>query len=153
MSGDPLSRDASTPSASSTESVLKVASQRADEEAAKPEREAVSTSGRQVDDEAEKVVVSYGYLVSQVTSEECTQIARVYGLYVTEPIGLERAHTPLAGHVTLSEIYLQFGVRFPLNPFFIAVLQYFGLTVFQITPNGWAHMIGLFGLFVVQWLG
>ena len=62
-------------------------------------------------------------------------------------------HTPPAGHVTLSEIYLWFEVRFPLNPFFVAVLRYFGLMVFQITPNGWAHMIGLFGLFVEQRLG
>ena len=78
------------------------------------------------------------------------KIVRMYGLYVTEPTDLERAHTSPASHVTLSEIYLRFGVRFPLNPFFVVVLQYFGLTVFQITPNGWAHMIGLFSLFIKQ---
>ena len=54
----------------------------------------------------------------------------MYGLQVIEPTNLERAHTPLAGHVTLSKLYLQFGVRVPLNPFFVAILQYFGLTVF-----------------------
>ena len=72
---------------------------------------------------------------------------------MTEPTDLKRAHTPPAGHVTLFEIYLQFGVRFPLNPFFIAVFQYFSLTVFQITPNRWGHMIGLSELFVEQGLG
>ena len=76
-----------------------------------------------------------------------------YGFYVTEPTDLERAHTPPVDHVTLSEIYLRFRVRFPLNPFFVAVLRYFGLTVFQITPNGWAHMIRVFGLFVEKRLG
>ena len=64
---------------------------------------------------------------------------------------LERSHTLLDGYVTLSERYLQFRVRFPLNPFFVEVLKYFGLTVFQ--PNGWVHMIGLFGLFEEHGMG
>ena len=72
MSGDPLSKDVSTPSASSTESAPEVASQRTDGEAAEPEQETVSTLGRQVDDEAEEVAVSCGDLVSQITSEDCT---------------------------------------------------------------------------------
>ena len=77
----------------------------------------------------------------------------MYGLEVVEPTNLERPHTSPIGYVTLSECYLQFGVRFPLNPFFIEVLQYFGLTIFQITSNGWVHMIGLFSLFVEQGMG
>ena len=44
-------------------------------------------------------------------------------------------------------------MRFLLNSFFVEVLQYFGLTVFQIMPNGWTHMIRLFGLFAEQGLG
>ena len=40
-----------------------------------------------------------------------------------------------------------------MNPFFVKVLQYFSLTVFQITPNGWAHMIRLFDLFTEQGIG
>ena len=55
---------------------------------------------------------------------------REYGLEVVEPTNLEMPHTPLVGYVTLSERYLQFGVRFPLNPFFVEVLWYFDLTVF-----------------------
>ena len=46
----------------------------------------------------------------------------MYGLLVVEPTDLERLHVPPTGYVTLSELYLQFGVMFPLNPFFIAVL-------------------------------
>ena len=69
---------------------------------------------------------------------------------MVEPTDLERPHTPPVGYVTLSERYLQFRVRFPLNLFFVKILWYFGLTIFQITPNGWAHMIGLFDLFVEQ---
>ena len=69
------------------------------------------------------------------------------------PYELERSHHPLDGYITMSETYLKFGVRFPLHIFLIEVLEYFGLTIFQITPNGWAHMIGLFGLFVEHGMG
>ena len=101
-----------------------------------------------MDNEVEEVAVSCGDLVSQITSKERIRIAQMYGLYMIEPTNLERAHTPPAGHVTLSEIYLRFEVRLPLNPFFVVVLRYFGLIIFQITPNRWAHMIELFSLFV-----
>ena len=40
-----------------------------------------------------------------------------------------------------------------MNLFFIEVLKYFGLTIFQITPNSWAHMIGLFGLLAERRMG
>ena len=69
------------------------------------------------------------------------------------PDDLERLHTPSEGYVTLSELYLKFGVRFLLHPFFVEVLKYFGLTIFQITPNGWAQMIGLFHLFTERGIG
>ena len=53
-----------------------------------------------------------------------------------EATNLETSHTSPDGNVTLSERYLQFEVRFPLHPFLVEVLKYFGLTVVQITPNG-----------------
>ena len=112
----------------------------------------MSTSGRQCNVEVD-VAVSCGNLESSITSEECARITREYGLEVVKPTDLERPHTLLVSYVTLSERYLQFVVRFPLSPFFIEVLWYFGLTVFQTTPNGWAHMIGLFSLFAEQGMG
>ena len=60
---------------------------------------------------------------------------------------------PSEGYVIVSESYLKFGVKFPLHSFFIEILQHFGLIVFQVTPNGWAHMIRLFGLFVECGMG
>ena len=45
ISGDPLSRDVSTPNASSTEPAPEVASRPVDKGAVEPEQEAVSTSG------------------------------------------------------------------------------------------------------------
>ena len=118
-----------------------------DKGATEPARETTSTSGHPREEEDEEVAVSCGDLQSSFTPEDCTRIAREYGLEVVAPDDVERPHTPPNGYVTLSEFYLKFGVRFPLHPFFVEVLKYFGLTVFQITPNGWAHMIGLFGLF------
>ena len=106
MSGDPLSKDVSTPSAFHTEFAPEVASRPSDREAAEPEQEVVSTSGRQVDEEEEEVAVSYGDLESLIISEECTRIARMYGLQVIEPTDLEKPHVPPTGHVTLSEHYL-----------------------------------------------
>ena len=114
ISGYPLSKDVSTPNTSSIDPAPRIASRPIDKGVAEPEQEAVSTSGR-LDDVEEEIAVSYGDLESSITREECTWIAQEYGLVVIEPTDLERAHIPLAGHVTLSERYLQFGVRFPLN--------------------------------------
>ena len=72
---------------------------------------------------------------------------------MVEPDDMERPHTLPDGYVTLFERYLQFEVRFRLHSFFVEVLEYFGLTVFQITPNGWPHMLGLFGLFEEHGMG
>ena len=106
MSGDPLSKDVFRPNASFTESAPEVDSRPVDREAAEPEQEAVSTSGRQVNDGVEEVAVSCGDLESLITSEECTRIAQMYGLQVIKPTDLERPHTSPVGHVTLSEHYL-----------------------------------------------
>ena len=142
MSGDPLSREVSKPSVSSIDPAPEVTSRPIDRGAAEPEQEAVSTFGR-LDDVEEETTVSYGDLESSIKWEECTRIAQEYGLVVIEPTDLDRAHIPPVGHVTLSEHYLQFGVRFPLNPFFVEVLRYFGLIIFQIMSNSWAQMIRL----------
>ena len=50
--------------------------------------------------------------------------------------------------MTVLKTFLKFGVQFPLHPYFRSILNYYNLTVFQVVPNGWAHMIGLFVLFV-----
>ena len=137
MVGDPLSREVSTPSASSTVSTPEVASCLADKGATGPAREMTSTSGRfSKEKEEDEVAVSYEDLQSALTAEDSVRIARQHDLEVVAPYKLERPHHPLDGYVTVSETYIKFGVRFPLQPFFIEVLKYFGLTVFQITPTG-----------------
>ena len=68
-------------------------------------------------------------------------------MVITVPQEVDRAHKPLRGHVTASETFLKFGVRFPLHRFFRDILCFYELTMFQVTPNGWSYMIRLFVLF------
>ena len=136
MSGDPLSREVSILSASSIEYVPEVASRPVERGAIEPAQEAASTSGHQSKEEVEEIAVSCGDLQSSLTSEDYTLIAQEYRLEVVELDDMERPHTPLDGYVTLSEHYLQLGVRFPLHPFFVEVLEYFGLINIQKTPTG-----------------
>ena len=70
-----------------------------------------------------------------------------YGIEVAFPQQTRRVHNPLSGHVTVSEIFLKFGVWFPLHPCFVRILNHYNLTVFQLSPNEWAQMIGLFVFF------
>ena len=58
--------------------------------------------------------------------------------------------TECTNPVMASETFLKFRVRFPLHRFFKNILRFYELMVFQMMPNGWAHMIGLFILFVEQ---
>ena len=67
---------------------------------------------------------------------------------VPQEVGL--AHRPSTRDVTTSEVFLKLRVWFPLHPCFKNILNFYGLTVFQVMPNGWAHMIALFLLFVEQ---
>ena len=149
--GDPLSKEVSTPNISFMESALEVASRPVDKGVTGPARELTSTSGH-VSEEVE-VAVSCANLQSTLCTKDLIQIATLYDLEVLMPYELERPHHLLAGYVTLSETYLKFDVSFPLHLFFVEVLKYFGVTVFQVTPNGWTHMIGLFGLFVERGMG
>ena len=123
------------PNASSNESTPEVTTRPMDRRAIEPARETTSTSGRQSEEEEEEVAVSCGDLQSLLTPEDCTRIAQEYGLEVVAPDKLERPHTASDNYVTLSELYLKFGVRFHLHTFFVEVLKYFRLTIFQTTPN------------------
>ena len=71
-----------------------------------------------------------------------------YGVEVMFPQQIGRAHNPPSSHVTVSETFLKFDVRFPLHPYFVRILNHYNLIVFQLSPNGWAQMIGLFVLFI-----
>ena len=68
-------------------------------------------------------------------------------MVMTAPHELDRVQKPPKRHMTASEMFLKFGVRFCLHRFFKDILRFYELTVFQVMPNGWAYMIGLFILF------
>ena len=75
MLGDPLSREVSVPSTSSTEPAPEVPSRPTARGAVEPTQEAVSTLGRQSKEEAEEIAVSYGDLQSLIISEDYTRIS------------------------------------------------------------------------------
>ena len=84
---------------------------------------------------------------------DASRISKKYNVEVGFPEETGRLHNPPAGHVTVSEAFLKFGVRFPLHPYFVGILSHFNLTVFQLSPKGWAQMIGLFVLFAERKMG
>ena len=87
-------------------------------------------------------------LISMISLHKASKIATKYGIDVEFPKETGRPHNPPPSHVKVSEIFLKFGVQFPLHPYFVRILNHHNLTVFQLSPNGWAQMIGLFILFV-----
>ena len=106
MSSDPLSREVSAPSTSSTESAPEVSSHPVARGAMEFVHEAMSTPGCQREEEVEEIAVSCGDLQSLIMPEDCTQISWEYGLEVVEPDNTERPLTPLDGYIALSERYL-----------------------------------------------
>ena len=69
-------------------------------------------------------------LISTISLREADKISRKYGVEVGFPQETGRPYNPPAGHVTVSETFLKFGVRFPLHPYFVRILNYHNLTVF-----------------------
>ena len=73
-----------------------------------------------------------------------------YGIKMVVPSELCKVYNPLRGYVTISESFLKFLVQFLWNQFFEDVLPFYRLMVLQVTPNGKAHMIELYVLFMEQ---
>ena len=71
-----------------------------------------------------------------LTGREARRLVERYKMEVMIPQELCRAHKPPRGYVTASEMFLKFVVRFSLRQFFRDVLRFYGLIVFQVTPNG-----------------
>ena len=118
------------PIISFTKSAPEVASRPVDEGVTRPAHKPASNTGRICEEEEYEVGVSCADPRSVITGEDSVRIAACYGLKVVMPCELERPHHLSEGYVTLSETYLKFGVKFPLHPFFVEVLKYFGLIVF-----------------------
>ena len=106
--------------------------------------------GEQGNDEAsssDQIEWSCAYSISTFTLRDALRLLDQYGMQVSIPQVVEKAHRPPKGHVMASEIFLKFRVCFPLHQCFRDVLNFYELTVFQVMPNRWAHMIELFVLF------
>ena len=75
-------------------------------------------------------------LVSTFIFRDVHRIAARYGMDVAVPQKVGRAYRPPTGHVTTSEVFLKFGVWFPLHLCFRNILNYYNLIVFQAMPSG-----------------
>ena len=93
MLGDPLSREVSMPSTSSTESAYEIASCPVGRRVMELVHEMVTTLGCLGEEEEDEVAVNYEDLQSSVT-KDYIRIARQYGLEVVAPYKLEIPYTP-----------------------------------------------------------
>lgn len=57
------------------------------------------------------------------------------------PASESRVTECLAGHVAIYAHLLDFGLRFPLDPFFVEVFQAWNICLAQLTPLGWWNLM------------
>ena len=81
---------------------------------------------------------SYTHSTSTFTGQDAVRLVGRYGMVIVVPQELGRVHKPPKGYVMASETFLKFGVCFLLHQFFKDILYFYGLMVFQVTPNVWA---------------
>ena len=58
----------------------------------------------------------------------------------------ERVHNPPAGWLGVYEEAMRVSLRFPLHPFVVKLLDRYALSLAQIAPNSWHHIIGFLSL-------
>lgn len=88
---------------------------------------------------------------SQMTFKELKSCASEYRLpcdsRLMVPSPDDHAAFPLAGYMAVSPQHLEFGFRFPLHPYLVAILNDLKLAPFQLTPNSYAQITSLALLF------
>ncbi|PON48936.1 hypothetical protein PanWU01x14_233370, partial [Parasponia andersonii] len=63
------------------------------------------------------------------------------------PIEFNRPHILLRGIASFSEAVLKCGVHLPLHPCIKSIIDYYGVVPFQLTPNIYRYMVGLYILY------
>ncbi|PON75199.1 hypothetical protein PanWU01x14_045510 [Parasponia andersonii] len=58
-----------------------------------------------------------------------------------------RLHTPPRGTASFSDTVLRCGVHLPLHPYIKSIVDYYGVVSFQLTPNIYRYMVGLYILY------
>uniref|UniRef100_A0A803PB44 Transposase (putative) gypsy type domain-containing protein n=1 Tax=Cannabis sativa TaxID=3483 RepID=A0A803PB44_CANSA len=75
---------------------------------------------------------------SIITQSDIKRIVNEYAMERGfEPLSKDRANLPPVNMVAFSESILEAGVAWLLHPFFVEILDYFGIAPLQLTPNGW----------------
>ncbi|PON71699.1 hypothetical protein PanWU01x14_071540 [Parasponia andersonii] len=83
------------------------------------------------------------------TSNKLRKIASSYKISIPMrlPMEFNRPHTPPRGLASFSEAVLKCGVHLPLHPYIQSVIDYYGVVPFQLTPNTYRYIVGLYILY------
>ncbi|PON52242.1 hypothetical protein PanWU01x14_210840 [Parasponia andersonii] len=83
------------------------------------------------------------------TSNKLKKIASSYKIAIPLrlPMEFNRPHTPPRGLASFSEAVLKCGVHLPLHPYIKSIIDYYGVVPFQLTPNTYRYMVGLYILY------
>ncbi|PON72087.1 hypothetical protein PanWU01x14_069290, partial [Parasponia andersonii] len=83
------------------------------------------------------------------TSNKLSEIASSYKIAIPLrlPMEFNRPHTPPRGLTSFSEVVLKCGVHLPLHPYIKSIIDYYEVVPFQLTPNTYRYMVGLYILY------
>ncbi|PON48309.1 hypothetical protein PanWU01x14_238380 [Parasponia andersonii] len=83
------------------------------------------------------------------TANKLRKIASSYKIAIPLrlPMEFNRPHTPPRKLASFSEAVLKCGVHLPLHPYIKSIIDYYGVVPFQLTPNTYRYMVGLYILY------
>ena len=139
--GNAFDGDSLGPSSPVSEQSLIISWTESSEDNLTSQRHEVATRGEQGNEETSssgRERWSYVDLISTISLRQASKISTKYGIEVEFLQEIGRPLNPPASHVTVLETFLKFGVQFSLHPYFVRILNHDNLTVFQLSPNGWA---------------
>ena len=87
---------------------------------------------------------------SVITAKGLAKLAKTYGFTHATTICAQerqRAEKPGDGWCAWSRYHIQAGGSLPLHPYFVGIANYFGISPFQITPNGIQALSALYVLY------
>lgn len=86
---------------------------------------------------------------TSISTNKLEKIIRVYNIntLLRIPTEFNRPHTPPRGTASFSEAVLRCGVHLPLHPYIKSIVDYYGVVPYQLTPNTYRYMVGLYILY------
>ena len=84
-----------------------------------------------------------------ISTNKLEKIICIYNINIPLRIPTEfnRPHTPPRGTASFSEAVLRCGVHLPLHPYIKSIVDYYGIVPYQLTPNTYKYIVGLYILY------